>query len=66
MTAALMAAGFDPTLPTFILAECCLVYLTPEQAADVVKWAADVTASAPAAAFALYDPIGGAAYASCT
>jgi len=43
LTAAVMSAGFDPKLPTFILSECCLVYLTPEQAADVVTWAGAYT-----------------------
>ncbi|KAL5691112.1 hypothetical protein EMGR_007253 [Emarellia grisea] len=30
--------GVDPTLPTLLISECCLVYLSPREAADVVDY----------------------------
>ncbi|ORZ31111.1 S-adenosyl-L-methionine-dependent methyltransferase [Catenaria anguillulae PL171] len=36
---ALLAAGFDPKLPTLVLAECALVYISPPTAvADIFTW----------------------------
>ena len=47
----------DPTLPTLVISECCLVYLEADEAEAVTKWAAEVTKQCEASAFVLYDPI---------
>ena len=57
LDAAVRAAGFDPTLPTLVFSECCLVYLPTAAAAAVVRWAAEACSSSPASAYALYDPM---------
>ncbi|CAG9466985.1 unnamed protein product [Pedinophyceae sp. YPF-701] len=36
---ALLAAGFDPALPTLVVLECVLVYLEPEEGDAVARWA---------------------------
>ena len=33
--------GFDPTLPTLVFSECCLAYLPDDDAAAVIRWAAE-------------------------
>ena len=57
LDAAVRAAGFDPTLPTLVFSECCLAYLPDDDAAAVIRWAAEACSSSPASAYALYDPM---------
>nr|XP_043628074.1 leucine carboxyl methyltransferase 1 homolog [Erigeron canadensis] len=35
----LISAHMDPSLPTFIIAECVLIYLDPESSRAIVEWA---------------------------
>ncbi|XP_014343127.1 leucine carboxyl methyltransferase 1 isoform X2 [Latimeria chalumnae] len=37
----LKKCNLDTQLPTLLVAECVLVYMTPKQSADLVKWAAN-------------------------
>lgn len=44
-------------IPTLFLSECCLIYLSPEEADDIVRWTTtDFSASV---GMAVYEPIGG-------
>lgn len=52
--ASLEAAGFDPTCPTYVLAECVLVYMEPEDSASVVRWLGHWL---PTAAFLVYEQV---------
>lgn len=52
--AALEAAGFDPARPTYVLAECVLVYMEPEDSASVVRWLGQWL---PTAAFVVYEQV---------
>ena len=56
--AALEAADFDPACPTYVLAECVLVYMEPEDSASVVRWLGQWLCTA---AFVVYEQVG----ASC-
>ncbi|XP_078431773.1 leucine carboxyl methyltransferase [Wolffia australiana] len=47
-------AGLDPSLPTFIIAECVLIYLDPDSINAIVDWAAKTFSSA---IFFLYEQI---------
>ncbi|CAA0813556.1 Leucine carboxyl methyltransferase [Striga hermonthica] len=47
-------AAIDPSLPTFIIAECVLIYLDPESNRDIVGWA---SRTFPTAIFFLYEQI---------
>ncbi|XP_057805495.1 leucine carboxyl methyltransferase 1 homolog isoform X2 [Salvia miltiorrhiza] len=47
-------AGMDPSLPTFIIAECVLIYLDPESSRAVVRWASRTFSTAT---FFLYEQI---------
>lgn len=52
-----MPVGVDPRAPTLFLSECCLIYLAPDEADAIVKWAtSDFTGSV---GIAVYEPIGG-------
>jgi len=47
----------DLRLPTLFISECCLIYLEPEQAGDVLKW---ITSSfSDYVSIVIYEPIGG-------
>ncbi|KAF3440110.1 hypothetical protein FNV43_RR18388 [Rhamnella rubrinervis] len=39
-------ADLDPSLPTFIIAECVLIYLDPDSSRDVVGWASKTFSTA--------------------
>ncbi|KAL5728445.1 hypothetical protein ACHQM5_001527 [Ranunculus cassubicifolius] len=47
-------AQLDPSLPTFIIAECVLIYLDPDSCRDIVGWASKTF---PTAIFFLYEQI---------
>lgn len=47
-------ADLDPSLPTFIIAECVLIYLDPESTRTIVRWAAEKFSTA---VFFLYEQI---------
>ncbi|KAJ6722597.1 LEUCINE CARBOXYL METHYLTRANSFERASE [Salix koriyanagi] len=46
--------GLNPSLPTFIIAECVLIYLDPESTRGIVSWASKTFSTA---AFFLYEQI---------
>ncbi|KAM9305887.1 leucine carboxyl methyltransferase 1 [Gastrophryne carolinensis] len=50
----LKKVGMDPQLPTLFLAECVLVYMTPGQSANLLRWAADTF---PTAMFINYEQV---------
>ena len=54
LEAALAAAAFDFRAPTFVLAECVLVYMEPGESSALVRWLA---ARLPTAALAVYEQI---------
>lgn len=43
-----------PSLPTLLVAECVLVYMTPQQSASLLKWAASTF---PVAMFINYEQV---------
>ncbi|KAH9627485.1 hypothetical protein KSS87_006176 [Heliosperma pusillum] len=47
-------ANLDPSLPTFIIAECVLIYLDPESSRSIVGWASNTFSTA---VFFLYEQI---------
>ncbi|PRQ57397.1 putative transferase [Rosa chinensis] len=47
-------AGMDPSLPTFIIAECVLIYIDPESSRAIVSWASKTFSTA---IFFLYEQI---------
>ncbi|XP_057499240.1 leucine carboxyl methyltransferase 1 homolog isoform X2 [Actinidia eriantha] len=47
-------ANMDPSLPTFIIAECVLIYLDPDSSRDIVGWASKIFSTA---VFFLYEQI---------
>lgn len=50
----LTSAGLDPNLPTFILAECVLIYMDPVKSRALVQWAAQ---KFPNSVFLVYEQI---------
>ncbi|CAI9537551.1 unnamed protein product [Staurois parvus] len=50
----LKKVGMDPQLPTLLVAECVLVYMTPEKSANLLRWAADTF---PTAMFVNYEQV---------
>ncbi|XP_024032909.1 tRNA wybutosine-synthesizing protein 4 [Morus notabilis] len=50
----IMLADMDPSLPTFIIAECVLIYLDPDSSSAVVGWASKTFSTA---VFFLYEQI---------
>ena len=52
--AALQAANFDPACPTYVMAECVLVYMEPEDSASVVRWLGQWLLTA---AFVVYEQV---------
>lgn len=52
-----LPAGIDKNLPTLFISECCLIYLAPMEADNILKWITqDFTSSV---GLVLYEPIGG-------
>lgn len=49
--------GMDSSLPTFIISECCLCYLQPDESDAVLQWLTDNLTNGRA--IAVYEPIGG-------
>ncbi|XP_018416869.1 PREDICTED: leucine carboxyl methyltransferase 1 [Nanorana parkeri] len=50
----LKKAGMDPQLPTLFVAECVLIYMTPEKSANLLRWAAETF---PTAMFVSYEQV---------
>lgn len=48
--------GSDPSLPTLVISECCLCYLEPDQAKQVVSW---ITSSFRDSTIVMYEPLSG-------
>ncbi|KAA8914532.1 S-adenosyl-L-methionine-dependent methyltransferase [Sphaerosporella brunnea] len=52
-----MITGVEPDTPTLFISECCLIYLSPEEADAIVRWSTgDFTGSV---GMVIYEPIGG-------
>ncbi|TPR02274.1 Alg9-like mannosyltransferase family protein [Aspergillus niger] len=50
--------GLDPTLPTLLLSECCLIYLTPSEASLVVRhFTETIFPATTPVGLVLYEPI---------
>jgi [phosphatase 2A protein]-leucine-carboxy methyltransferase len=52
-----IAASIDPSLPTLLISECCLIYLAPEEADAILLWATEIFKSS--VGIIIYEPIGG-------
>ncbi|KAK9015273.1 hypothetical protein V6N11_006388 [Hibiscus sabdariffa] len=50
----ILLANMDPSLPTFIIAECVLIYLDPDSSRSIVGWAAKTFSTA---IFFLYEQV---------
>ncbi|KAF8253864.1 leucine carboxyl methyltransferase [Wilcoxina mikolae CBS 423.85] len=52
-----MPKGVEPGIPTLFLSECCLIYLSPEEADQILRWVTgDFTGDV---GIVVYEPIGG-------
>ena len=49
--------GLDLSLPTLLISECCLVYLSPDDASDVLIYFTKIFARAIPLAIVIYEPI---------
>ncbi|RDX98781.1 tRNA wybutosine-synthesizing protein 4, partial [Mucuna pruriens] len=54
LSAIITHAGLNPSLPTFIIAECVLIYLDPDSTRAIVGWASETFSTA---IFFLYEQI---------
>lgn len=54
---AFAASGLDPQVPTFVLAECVVVYMPPQQGTDLIGWLGE---RLPTAVLAVYEQINAA------
>lgn len=52
-----LPVGIDKSLPTLFISECCLIYLAPTEADNILKWITQDFASS--IGLVLYEPIGG-------
>ena len=50
-------AGIDPTLPTLLISECCLIYLMPEHADSVLQYFTNLFVQSTPLAIVIYEPI---------
>ncbi len=50
-------AGVDTSLPTLIISECCLIYLSPDDADAVLAYFAKLFPASTPLAIAIYEPI---------
>jgi tRNA wybutosine-synthesizing protein 4 len=46
--------GFDYSLPTLFFSECCLIYLPPDSACNIMTWSSSNIASS---AFIIYEQV---------
>ncbi|KAG0137960.1 S-adenosyl-L-methionine-dependent methyltransferase [Tuber indicum] len=51
------SASINTALPTLFISECCLIYLSPTEADDILKWI--TTDFSSSVGIILYEPIGG-------
>ncbi|TGZ78134.1 leucine carboxyl methyltransferase [Ascodesmis nigricans] len=49
--------GINPTIPTLIISECCLIYLSPEEAENVVNYFTSILTGS--LGMIIYEPING-------
>lgn len=56
LTSVPMPSGIDSNLPTLILSECCLVYLEPQEADQLMQWCTN-TFSSKGLGIVIYEPI---------
>lgn len=56
LTSIPLPSKIDGNLPTLILSECCLVYLEPQEADQLVQWSVN-TFSSKGLGIVIYEPI---------
>lgn len=54
LQAILQSAGFDPSVPTYVLAECVLVYMEPHESAALLR---HLGQTLPAAVCVVYEQV---------